>query len=71
MDLKRLIQQLLDPYDSSQTECDGMTRICHTILTQHHIEHQPIIGKLTFKDRPIEPHFLDRSAIGRQDRLSS
>ena len=57
MDLKLRIQQLLDPYDSSQTECDGMTRICHTILTQHHIEHQPMIGKLTFEEQEIEPHF--------------
>lgn len=37
------IEELLDPYNYSQTECDGMTRICHTILTQHHIEHQSLI----------------------------
>ncbi|WP_392476869.1 hypothetical protein [Nostoc sp. C110] len=51
------IQQLLDPYDSSQTECDGMTRICHTILTNHSIEHQPMFGVLTQHHQHIEPHF--------------
>ena len=57
MELKLEIKNLLDPYDSSQTECDGMTRICHTILSQHHIEHQPVIGTLQFDEQKIEPHF--------------
>ena len=56
MKLKQKIQNLLDPYDSSQTECDGMTRICHTILAQHHIEHQIRMGTLTFYGQNIEPH---------------
>jgi hypothetical protein len=51
------IQQLLDPYNSSQTECDGMTRICHTVLTNHSIDHQPMIGVLTRQNQEIEPHF--------------
>ena len=57
MDLKLKIKDLLDPYDSSQTECDGMTRICHTILTQHYVEHQPMMGTLTFNKQHIKPHF--------------
>ena len=51
------IRNLLAPYDSSQTECDGMIRICHTVLTQHGIEHQPMIGILSRKQREIDPHF--------------
>lgn len=54
---KERIQQLLDPYDFSQTECDGMTRICHTLLTNHGIEHQPMFGVLTQHHQHIEPHF--------------
>ncbi|BAZ47082.1 hypothetical protein NIES4102_41280 (plasmid) [Chondrocystis sp. NIES-4102] len=56
MNLKLKIKDLLDPYDSSQTECDGMTRICHTILSQHRIKHQPMIGTLQFEEQKIEPH---------------
>ncbi|MTJ14688.1 hypothetical protein FJR11_19325 [Anabaena sp. UHCC 0187] len=55
--LTQKIKQLLDPYDSSQTECDGMTRICHTVLTQHNIEHQPMIGVLILHNQEIQPHF--------------
>ena len=57
MDFKLKIKDLLDPYDSSQTECDGMTRICHTILSQHHIEHFSMMGTLEFDGQKIEPHF--------------
>ncbi|NEU77574.1 hypothetical protein G1O98_00355 [Nostoc sp. UIC10630] len=54
---REIIKQLLNPYDSSQTECDGMTRICHTVLTNHSIEHQPMFGVLTQHHQHIEPHF--------------
>lgn len=55
--LKERIKQLLDPYDNSQTECDGMTRICHTVLTQHNIKHQTMIGILILHNKHINPHF--------------
>lgn len=51
MTLTHKVQQLLDPYDSSHTECDGMTRICHTVLTQLGIEHQPMVGTLAVLTR--------------------
>jgi hypothetical protein len=54
---KPKLQQLLDPYDSSPTECDGMTRLCHTILCQHNIEHQPMVGTITQQGRTMGPHF--------------
>lgn len=41
-----VIQQLLDPYDDTQTECDGLTQICHTVLVQNGIKHQPMAGTL-------------------------
>jgi hypothetical protein len=55
--MRQRIQELLDPYDSSQTECDGMTRICHTVGVRHGIDHQPRVGLLQHKAREIEPHF--------------
>lgn len=51
------IHNLLAPYDSSTTECDGIVRLCHTVLVQHHIEHQPMIGILTKGHKEISPHF--------------
>lgn len=56
MTQRKIIQQLLDPYDSSQTECDGMVRICHTVLFNQGIEHQPFFGTLTRHKQHIEPH---------------
>lgn len=53
----QIIKQLLDPYDDSQTECDGMTRICHTVLTNHGIPHHSMFGVLTLQNQEIEPHF--------------
>jgi hypothetical protein len=41
-----VIQQLLDPYDDTQTEADGLTRICNTVLVEHGIKHQPMAGTL-------------------------
>lgn len=46
MTLMYRVQQLLDPYDSSNTECDGMTQICHTISIKLGIEHQQMAGTL-------------------------
>lgn len=34
-----------------------MTRICHTILHKHQIEHQTRVGVLTFENQTINPHF--------------
>lgn len=51
------IENLLAPYDSSPTECDGMTRICHTILAKNDLQHQTMIGVLLFRQREIKPHF--------------
>ncbi|WP_414755928.1 hypothetical protein [Anabaena sp. CCY 9910] len=68
MTQREIIKQLLDPYDSSQTECDGMTRICHTVLTNHGIDHQSMFGVLTLQNQEIKPHFwIDLSSGERID----
>ena len=68
MSRQQKIKHLLAPYDSSPTECDGMTRICHTVLTQHGIEHQSMMGVLTKDKQKVEPHFwIDLSSGERID----
>jgi len=57
MRLQSQIKQLLDPYDNTQTECDGMTRICHTVLAENRIEHQPMAGSLIRASQEIDAHF--------------
>lgn len=57
MTLRQKIRQFLNPYVRSQTECDGMTQICHTVLVQHNIEHQPMVGTLIRDGQEIYPHF--------------
>ena len=57
MSARQRIQQLLDPYDESPTECDGMVRLGSTILYQYDIEHQPMVGTLSKGERTISPHF--------------
>ncbi len=51
-----LVRQLLDPYDSTQTECDGLTKICSTVLNKHNIPHQPMAGTLTYEDLKFPIH---------------
>jgi hypothetical protein len=51
-----LIHQLLDRYNSTPTECDGLTRICSTVLNKHNISHQPMAGTLTFEEYTIPIH---------------
>ncbi|MDJ0726224.1 MAG: hypothetical protein QNJ38_14010 [Prochloraceae cyanobacterium] len=68
MNIQQKIKHLLDPYDSSQTECDGMIRICHTVLTSEGIEHQPMMGVLIKDKQEVEPHFwIDLSSGERID----
>lgn len=40
------IAALCDPYDASPTECDGMTRILHTVLTKAEVPHQCYVGRV-------------------------
>lgn len=55
--MQQKIRKLLNPYDSSPTECDGMTRICHSVLDQHGIEHQVMVGAISAGAREMSPHF--------------
>lgn len=51
------IAHLLDPYDSSPTECDGMTQICHTVLHKEGIPHQVMFGVCRHGIKLLPIHF--------------
>lgn len=51
------IDLLLSAYDSSPTECDGMTRLCHTLLYQVKVPHQVKCGVARSGDKLLPLHF--------------
>lgn len=51
------LEQLLSPYDSSLTECDGMTQICHTLLCREGIPHQTYVGVCRYNGNLLPLHF--------------
>jgi hypothetical protein len=51
------VHSLLDPLDTSPTECDGMTRLCHTVLAQHQIPHTVYFGVCRYQSQGIQPHY--------------
>lgn len=54
------LQLLLNPYDSlSHLECDGLTQIFHTVLSDENIQHTVIIGRVIHKstERTIPLHY--------------
>lgn len=42
-----MLKDLLGQYDSCQLECDGLTRVLHTVLNREGIEHTCRVGSLT------------------------
>ena len=51
-----VIRELLDPYDSTPTECDGLTQLCSTVLKKQGISHQPMAGILSYKKSTVPIH---------------
>lgn len=51
------LRQLLNTLDTSPTECDGMTQLCHTVLCQHDIPHQVYCGSCRVDAQLIPLHF--------------
>lgn len=50
------IKALLDPLDASATECDGMTRLCHTVLVEEAVEHRVYSGSCEIEEQVIPLH---------------
>ncbi|MEX6780174.1 hypothetical protein [Pseudomonas aeruginosa] len=53
------ITMLLEPYSNAPVECDGLTRIAHSVLTRAGIPHSCMYGRLvsTSRDAEIPLHF--------------
>lgn len=51
------VRQLTAKYDSCPLECDGLTRVLHTVLTNHGIPHQTVLGTIQLGEQMFEPHF--------------
>ncbi len=57
--MKSELLPLLSIYDQCQLECDGMTRVLHTVLEKQNIPHAVWVGtvKHTPTDTTFAPHF--------------
>lgn len=53
------MKELTDQYDRSNLECDGLTRVLHTVLSHEGIEHSCIVGSITNtkQEQYISLHF--------------
>lgn len=51
------IDRLLNPYDSSPTECDGMTQLCHTLLYEAKVPHIVKCGVCSYGINLLSLHF--------------
>lgn len=61
------ISMLLEPYSKAPLECDGFTRIAHSVLTEAGIPHSCMCGRLasTSRDAEIPLHFWIQLDDGR------
>jgi hypothetical protein len=53
------LTHLLDRYDQCRLECDGLTRVLHTVLAVQHIPHRVVVGRIahTPTHTAMSPHF--------------
>jgi len=51
------VLELTNPYDGAALECDGMTRVLHTVLMRHRIPHVPMVGSVDWNGKHFNPHF--------------
>ena len=47
------VAEILSPYDHAPVECDGFTRIAHTKLVEHGIEHTVMFGWVAMGERRV------------------
>jgi len=51
------MRRLLDKYYRPGLECDGQTRVFHTILTNYGVPHTVYIGSISDGRTTVSPHF--------------
>jgi hypothetical protein len=58
--------KLLNPYDRcTALECDGLTRVLHTVLSMADVKHTCFIGRVTLGQEDVAPHFWIQLMDGR------
>lgn len=45
------ISSIIEQYDLSTLECDGATRVIHTILDKYKIDHQCFVGIVAYEEK--------------------
>jgi hypothetical protein len=51
------VKTLLDKYDACPLECDGFTRVAHSVLTRANVPHHVFIGTVTFRGVLVPLHY--------------
>ena len=51
------LEKLLKPYDKCRLECDGLTRVLHTVLSKNKIKHSVHQGEVHVGKEVFNPHF--------------
>lgn len=59
------LESLLGKYDECQLECDGMTRVLHTVLEAAGYPHTVKVGSIALGSKTFSPHFWIELADGR------
>jgi hypothetical protein len=56
---RKEIEELVSEYDRCKLECDGLTRVLHTVLTRADIPHTVWLGSIShlLDDQHFAPHF--------------
>ena len=56
-DLVKRVRELTEPYDNCPLECDGLTRVLHTVLVQNKIPHHVLVGTVRLGEERFDLHF--------------
>lgn len=61
------LEPILSQYDACALECDGLTRVLHTVLVRHTVAHTVKTGRIvnTRTGNSFEPHFWIELSTGQ------
>ena len=59
------LKSTLRKYDKCQLECDGLTRVLHTVLVRLNYSHTVMVGSITLGLMRFSPHFWIELPDGR------
>lgn len=61
----KALKSTLRKYDKCQLECDGLTRVLHTVLYRENYPHTVMVGRITLGYTRFSPHFWIELPDGR------